>query len=134
MADDIDIRNGLKTRLATISGLTPYAHIPGQMNTPAATVARRRTKFDAVMADGADDWEYVVTVFIPYNEPELAQTLMSDYVARTGAESIKAAIEAEETLGGVVDFAHVREAAEDEIRQVGGVAHLAVDFFIEITG
>lgn len=136
MADDIDIRNGLKTRLLTIPSLAAYNHIPGAMITSpaAACVSRRGTKFDVVMGDGADDWEYAVTVFIPYTDPELAQAQMSDYVKRTGPTSIKAAIEGEKTLGGVVDFAHVREALEEEIRQVGGVPHLAVEFVIEITG
>jgi hypothetical protein len=143
-AGDMAIRNGLKTRLLTIPTLTAYNHVPGQMNTPAACVSRARTAYDATMADGSDDSEYIVTVFVPYADPDLAQQLMSVYLARTGANSVKACIEGDvrlggalpgdQTLGGVVDFAIVKEAGEDEIRMVNGFEHLAVDFKIDVTG
>jgi hypothetical protein len=134
LANDSAIRSGLKTRLETISGLTVYKFVPGQINVPAAIVQRRRTGFDAVMAAGADDWEYVATLLVGWADPEVAQATMSDFLARTGATSVKAAIEGDETLGAVVDFAHVREAGEEEIRQYNDIPYLAVDFTIEVTG
>lgn len=134
MADDADIRTGLKTRLDTITGLSVYKWVPGQINTPAAMIQRRRTEYDKTMADGSDDWEYLVTVLVSWADPEVAQAAMSEYLARTGTKSIKAAIEADDTLGGVVDFAHVREAGEEEIRAVNEISYLAVDFTIGVTG
>lgn len=133
MADDATIRTGLKTRLDTITGLSVYKFVPGQINAPAAIIQRRRTNFDATMADGADDWEYVVTMLCSWADPNLAQTKMSGYLARTGSTSVKAAIETDETLGGAVDFAHVREALEEEIRQYNEISYLSVDFIIAIT-
>ena len=132
MASDTSIREGLATRLATISGLTAYDHIPGQINPPAATISRRLTQFDSVMARGADDFEYVVRVLVPNADPKLAQKTMSDYLAGSGAKSIKAAIEGDQTLGGVADFARVREANEEGITQVGEVDYMAVDFIVEV--
>jgi len=132
MASDAQIRDGLVTRLQTISGLTGYDHVPGQVNVPAATVSRRLTRFDSVMARGADDFEYVVRVLVSNADPKLAQEAMSLYLAGSGASSIKAAIEGDQTLGGVVDFARVREAGEEGITQVGEVDYLAVDFVVEV--
>lgn len=134
MANDAAIRDGLVVRLQAITGLSAYDHVPGQVNTPAAIVSRRLSRFDAVMADGADDYEYVITVLIPYAEPSLAQAAMSEYLARTGTKSIKAAVEGDRTLAGVVHFARVREAGEEEIREVNANPHLAVDFVVEVTG
>lgn len=133
MADDATIRTGLKTRLETITGLSVYKFVPGQINVPAAIVQRRRTAYDATMADGSDDWEYVATLLCSWADPEVAQAKMSTFLARTGATSVKAAIEGDATLGGVVDFAHVREAGEEEIRQYNEISYLAVNFVIEVT-
>lgn len=133
MANDAAIRAGLVTRLETIAGLTATPFLPKRINAPAAAVQRRQTRYDATMADGSDDWEYVITVFVAWNESEIAQTAMSNYLARTGATSIKAAIEAEDTLGGVVDFTRVREAGEEQIRTAGEIEYLAVDFILDIT-
>ena len=136
MASDASIRDGLVTRLQTIAGLTAYDHIPGHVNAPAATVSRRLLRFDSVMARGADDFEYVVRVLVPNADPKLAQEQMSEYLAGSTAEnakSIKGAIEAGPTLGGVADFARVREANEEGNTQVGEVDYMAVDFVIEVT-
>jgi hypothetical protein len=133
VASDVSIRDGLATRLATITGLTAYDHVPGQINAPAATVSRRVTRFDSVMARGADDFEYVVRVLVSNADPKVAQEQMSEYLAGSGGKSIKAAIEGDQTLGGVVDFARVREANEEGIAQVGEVDYLAVDFVVEVT-
>lgn len=133
MASDVSIRDGLVTRLQTITGLTGYDHIPGQINAPAATVSRRQTRFDSVMARGADDFEYLVRVHVPFADPKLAQEQMSEYLAGSGAKSIYAAIDGDDTLGGVADFSRVREAGEEAIANVGGVDYLAVDFVIEVT-
>lgn len=133
MASDTSIRDGIVTRLQTIAGLTAYDHIPGHVNVPAATVSRRVTRFDSVMARGADDFEYVVRVLVSNADPKLAQEQMSEYLAGSGAKSIKAAIEGDQTLAGVVDFARVREAAEEGITHVGDVDYMAVDFVVEVT-
>lgn len=133
MANDASIRTALKSALDDIAGLTVYKHVPGQVNVPAAMIQRRRTEYDKTMADGSDDWEYVVTVLVSWADPEVAQAAMSTYLARTGATSIKATVESDATLGGVVDFAHVREAGEEQIRAVNEIEYLAVDFVIGVT-
>lgn len=132
MASDAQIRDGLVTRLQTITGLTAYDHVPGQVNAPAATVSRRLTRFDSVMARGADDFEYVVRILVSTADPKLAQEAMSLYLAGSGGASIKAAIEGDQTLGGVANFARVSEASEEGITSVGEVDYLAVDFTVEV--
>lgn len=133
MASDADIRDGIVTRLSTIAGLTAYDHVPGDANLPAAMVSRRVTRFDSVMGRGADDFEYVVTVAVSWADRKLAQEEMSLYLAGSGAKSIYAAIDGDQTLGGVADFARVREAGEEEARDMAGVLCMTVDFICEVT-
>lgn len=134
MASDKTIRDELVTRLRTVDGLTGYDHVPGRVNLPAAVVQRRRTAFDATMARGSDDFEYFVTVMVPWADMDLAQELMSAYLDTASDKSIKAAVEGGGgNLGGSVDWVRVREAGEEEIREVAGIQVLAVDFTVEAT-
>lgn len=133
MATDVAIRNGLADALDAIPGLTAYGHIPSRANLPAALVARRVTRFDSTMARGADDFEFVITVCVPFADPLVAQDTMSAFLATDGPDSVKATIESDQTLGGVVDFARVREAGEEQIRDFAGVPCMAVEFTVEVT-
>ncbi len=133
MTDDITVRQALAAALGAIEGLSAYAWQPGAVNLPAAVVSRASTDFDKSMARGSDDFEYTVTVLVQYADPEVAQRAMSAYLATAGASSIKAAVELDQTLGGVVDFARVRSAGREDPRQVGDVPCLAVDFTVEVT-
>lgn len=135
MASDREIREGLKARMETIPGVTGYTRVPGQVNVPAAIVQRRVTRYDSTMARGSDDFEYVVTVVVSWADTTVAQDAMSAYLDTADDRSVKAAIEGDQDLGGVVHFARVREAGEELVRTYGngGAEYLTVDFMIEIT-
>lgn len=133
MASDVDIRDGLVTRLETIDGLKGYDHVPDSAYLPAAVVERRMTRFDSTMARGSDEFEYTVTVLVSYAVPRTAQEAMSAYMAGSGASSIKAAVEGGDTLGGAAHFARVASASQEEVREVGSVQALAVEFVVEVT-
>ncbi len=133
MASVSAIRDGLKTRLATISGLAAYDTVPGQINPPAAVVTRRRTAFDATMARGSDDLTFVVLLFVSFAEHHTAQEDLDAYLAGSGAASVKAAVEVDPSLGGTCDFARVAAAEADRVVTYAGVDYLAVEFIVEVT-
>lgn len=133
MASISAIRDGLKTRLETISGLRAHDTVPGQINPPAAVVRRRQINFDSTMARGSDDFLFTITLLIQFGENRNAQNQLDAYLAGSGTLSIKAAIEGEQTLGGVVDFARVAQAGEDALMEYNGVEYLSVDFTVEVT-
>lgn len=127
------IRDGLKARLETIPGLRAHDTVPGQINPPAAVVRRTSIAFDATMGRGSDDLTFVVTLFVQVGNDRTAQDALDGYLATSGATSIKAAVEGEETLGGIVSFARVASAGEDVLVEYAGVQYLSVDFVIEVT-
>lgn len=131
MATVAQIRDGLKTRLDTISGLRGHARMPATLNPPAAVAYRRSTTPDATM-DGADDWLFAITVFVQYTDEPTAQTNLDAYLAPSGANSIRAAIDADGTLGGVVDYAVVQRIEADRIVEWSGIKYLAADLVIEV--
>lgn len=133
MTADSAIRAGLVEALDALPVLSAKAYMPGQVNGHTAVVSRERTSFDSTMARGSDDFRYTVMVLVPNTLPEVAQTEMSNYLDTASAYSIKAAVELDKTLGGVVDFAHVSEAGPERVVSVGEIDYLAVDFTVEVT-
>lgn len=132
MASIPAIRDGLKTRLATITGLRAYDVVPGQIAAPAAVVKRRRTNYDVTFG-GDHDFEFTVSLFVQAADQRSAQDALDAYLATSGAGSIIGAIEGDKTLGGIVSFAVVRDAGEDRLVDYAGVEYLSVDFLIEVT-
>ena len=113
MASMMALREGIATRLATIDELNVYAFIPDTIVTPAAIVAPGEEAFiqwDTSMSRGSDDYTFRVTLLLPRGSDQDGQAKLDAYLAGSGAESVKTAIEGDETLGGVADWAHVTEA------------------------
>lgn len=100
-----DVRKGLKDRLATISGLTPYATMPASPRSPSAAVIPRTREL--LTMDG--QWRYTFAVWLYINPSDLtrAQTEFDEYLTEDGAKSIEAAIEGDQSLGGIAQYAVV---------------------------
>jgi uncharacterized membrane protein len=128
-----ELKKGLAARLETIAGLRVHTTPPGAITPPAAVIRRAQTRYDATMARGSDDHGFVVTVFVPLVSDAHAQPALDAYLAPSGTSSIKAAIEADPSLGGVAHFARVVSAEEDRTIEYGGVVYVAVDWIVEVT-
>jgi hypothetical protein len=131
MATVQEIREGIDDRLATIAGLRHSPTVPTVPNPPHAYVKRRQTVFGVSM-DGEDDTTFAVTVLMPWAEQKTAQETIDEYLASTGAKSIKAAIDADPTLGGIVDYAHATLVEDERITVFAGIEYLATDIVVEV--
>ena len=131
MATFEQIREGLATRLETIAGLNVYRKAPGNITVPAAIVRRRETRYDVTL-DGADDTTFGITVFVSFANVEVGHEALDGYLDPAGSSSVVAAIHAEPTLGGVVDFARVASAEGERITNYAGVDYLSVEFVVEV--
>ena len=136
MATFSSIRDGLKTRLATISGVTVYDTVPDFLDPPAIIIAPFNTlNFDTTMARGADTYEIPVILYIQRVNAASAQDSLDAFLASSGGSSVKAAIEGDLTLGGAALSARVVSATdygEYEVSQ--GTSYLGVTFNIEVIG
>lgn len=131
MATNDAIREGLADRLETIAGLQVYPRPPGSIVVPAAVVRRRNTNYDVTL-DGLDDTTWAVTVFVSFANTDVSVTGLDEYVSPAGASSVVAAIHADPTLGGVVDFARVVNAEGEKVTNYAGTDYLSAEFVIEI--
>lgn len=67
--------------------------------------------FDATMQRGADEWLFTLQVFVAEGVSESSQVRLDEYLEPFGPRSVKAVLEADETLGGLVDDVTVTEAS-----------------------
>ena len=132
MATVNEIREALADQIATaIPSLQVSPRSPGSITVPAAVVRRRTTTYDVTM-DGADDTTYGVTVFASFANTDVGTQQLDDYLAPSGAKSVPAAIQADPTLGGVVDYCHVASAEGETVRNYAGIDYLSAELVIEI--
>lgn len=136
MASVTALRNAIKTRLATIDGLTAYARMPKEVNVPAAVVLPQpgaAIEFDATMGRGSDDFVFVVTVVITDVIEDLGQAELDPYLDGAGAQSIKQVLEADGTLGGVAHHLHVAAVVDYGEITFAGRPYIGAEFLIRVT-
>ena len=84
-----DVRDGLKTRLQTISGLRCYDLIPDQVNPPTAIVGQLDFTFDIDNARGLDLANVDVIVIVQRFSERAGQNRLDSYLSGSGSTSIK---------------------------------------------
>lgn len=127
------VRDSLKTRLETISGLRAYDLIPDTVTPPAAIVGQLDFTFDIDNARGLDQAQVDVLVIVQRFSERSGQNLLDLYLSGSGASSIKAAIEGDRTLGGVVNTLRVT-GAEAGTYESQGVEFLSYRYRLTIWG
>ena len=128
-----NVRSGLKTRLATISGLKTYDYIPDSVNVPGAVVGQLDLDFDASLNRGLDRASCTILLIVGRMSESAGQTKLDGYLASSGSTSVKAAIEADVTLGGAVQTLRVTNATAGSV-QVAATDYLAYRYTVELIG
>ena len=126
------VRDGIKTRLQTISGLRVWDVIPDQVTPPGAVVGQLDFTFDIDNARGVDLANVDVYVIVQRMDARSGQNKLDEYLG-SGAKSIKTAIEADRTLGGTVNTLRVTRAEAGTYLQ-GDVTFLSYRYSLTIWG
>ena len=127
------VRDGLKTRLQTITGLRAYDLIPDTVVPPCAVVGQLDFTFDIDNARGLDQAQVDVLVIVQRFSERAGQDKLDGYLAGSGSSSIKTAIEGDRTLGGTVNTLRVT-GAEAGTYDSQGVTFLSYRYRITIWG
>lgn len=129
------IMAGLEARLATITGLRTFEYPPASVPVPAALVGFPESiEYDTTMARGADRWSIPILVLVSRASERTARTRLGQYLDSTGATSIKTAIEADKTLGGVVHTTRVVRASTIGSYIVNDVDYVGATFIADVVG
>lgn len=132
MAEIAAVFEGLKARLETIAGLRVREELPGTIQPPTAVLSLEELTFDTTMARGSDDLEVHVHVFTSLSSERAGQRALWTYLAGSGPKSVKAAVEADPTLGGAAMFAEVTTVGDVGLAKIGDVSYYAARFVVRV--
>lgn len=127
-----EIRDGLATRLATITGLRHSADIPDNPNPPIAVVGPNTVSYDTAFQGGLTTYTFVVTVIVARVSERQAQGRLDAYASTSGTQSIKEAIEGDRTLGGKVADVRVTEMTNVGAVLLGEANYIAANFAVTV--
>lgn len=123
------VLEGIEARLQTIEGLRVTAHVPDKVNIPAAFVGVPPIpQYHGTFRMGRFMIEPTVTVLTSAAYARTGQLALADYADPAGPLSIRAAIEADKTLGGAVDDCIVASFEPLGVVRVGDIDYTAGQF------
>lgn len=140
MASISAIRDGLKARLDTISGLRAHAIVVGDVVPPAAVVipgdpsrkAAMVVNYDSTMGRGSDDFLFTILLLVSNKVERVSQDALDAYLDGSGATSIREAIAADGTLGGVAHFTNVTGVRDYGLVSYGGQQYVGAELIVEV--
>lgn len=128
-----EIRAGIAANLDAIEGLQANAYELTNATPPTAFVVPVEVAYDRAMQRGFDLWKLRVTVLVGATTDIGSQKRLDRMLDPSGSESVKAAIESDDTLGGVVDDLHVtRASGYRQYPREGGVTALGAEWDVEV--
>lgn len=125
-----DLRDGIATRLSTISGLRVSDYWRDDPRPPMAMVLPDRIEYDLNANRGADTYIFVISVLVSRADDRAAQDNVDQYIV--GPNSVKTAIESDRTLDGTANTCRVTEMRNYGQVVVGDTIYLQVEFELEV--
>jgi hypothetical protein len=135
------IRQGLAANLSTLK--TTYrdmqvsAYVLANPVLPAIWIKPTTgavTEYHQAMINGQETWSLSVQAFVASGGDIAAQTVLDELLATNGPHSVKAAIEADKTLGGATDDLIVRRCISYlEYQRVDGSLALGAEWIVEVS-
>lgn len=138
MPDLLDVREAIAEKLRAITGWQVNTYMEANPSPPSVHIFPGEIIWDEANARGSDTWELTVQVFVSNNVSDRnAQRLLDEFLAPSGARSVKAALEEERpgacTLGGLVqDLAVTRTSGYVPFALPSGGEVLGADFTVQI--
>lgn len=129
------VRAALAATLATIPGLNTYSEYAEQITIPAALIMPVQGTFITYATmDGALSISLRAVIAVARADGSGGQALIDPYLATSGPQSVFAclATPAGYTLGGVVSYANLTEAASYGPMTIGAIDYLCAHLIVNI--
>jgi hypothetical protein len=128
MAQIGELRSGIATNLATITGLRTAPTIPANVNPPFAIVAPTSADYHQSFRNGMTNYNFTITLVVGLASERTAQNSLDAYCSPTGSSSIRGAIESDRTLSGKAFDCVVSGMRNYGSIQIGDNTYLAAEF------
>ena len=128
------VATGLQARLATITGLRTFSYQPEQENPPFGYPQINRVDYHRAYSGGDVVMDWTVHIVVGRWTDRTAHAALDDYLSYSGSKSVRAAIEADPTLGGVCSTLIVRSGADITSIDANGAQFLVIQLQVEVHG
>lgn len=120
--------NGVPVRV------TAHSDVPGQVEVPAVILELDDIQYDQTMGAGMDEFTFIMLLLVEYQDQRTAQRSLRSFMSRDGGMGkLKAALEADQTLGDLVSVAHMTSVRRIGVIEYGEAAYLGAEIPIEVT-
>lgn len=109
--------------------------VPGQVNVPAAVFEVDNLTWDISMGRGADTFDVIATLLWQDEDSDSAQRSLLSFLSKratSGAGRMKAALEGDQTLGGLVSYAIMSRVRDIGTQTYNGEDYLGAQIVIEV--
>jgi hypothetical protein len=130
-----DVRVAVAARITSGAGLPSVPYPPGTINVPCSIILPAQgMSVDWAVAMDPDDTAATFTlravVLVAPTDDKAATVLLDGYLATEGPSSVRAALRADPTCGGVLDYAVATAVTRYGMVDWGGVPFLSADIAI----
>lgn len=131
MADINAVAAALANRIAT-TGVRAFPYAPGQIVPPAAVVIPDRPAilYGQTM-DGEVNLNFLAIVLLSAANDTSGQTALNSFVASSGAQSVNAAVNADPSLAGTVEYAIVLQVGTYGMIEYSGQQYIGASFLVQ---
>lgn len=126
------LRQGLGARLQTITGLRASNYAPDRVSVPAYAIELASLNYDQTFGRRVNEVPFTVRIYTSRADDKAGQDRLDAFIDPTGAVSVKAAIEADTTLGGVAETCRVVSLDNYGVYEVGGTAYFGAEFSVSV--
>lgn len=127
-----NIHDAIARALATIPGLRVADHLPEQVSPPMAVIQIQSVTYHRAMQGGSSEWAYVISLIAGRMGDRAAQRTLDGWMSWDGAQSVRAAIEADRTLDGTCDSLLVQDMITVRPLSIGDASYLTCEFNLTI--
>lgn len=133
------VREGIIANAATtgaVNGakLTVYAGRPNSITEPAFLIGQMAINYNSTMANGMQELVVSGELLVSTADDRVGWERLSAYLKGTGPTSLRAAIESDQSLGGVASYTTVVNVETDNEKIYAGISYLGADIIISVAG
>lgn len=114
--------------------MTTYDWVPSDVEAPCIYPADWGIDWDRTMGRGTDEYEVTLHLLCARIDDREGQRMLAGYMKGAGPSSVKAAIEADRTLGGAVDTLRVARSVGPRKYDIGEASYAGADITVRLFG
>jgi hypothetical protein len=127
------VRAGLAANLDAIPDIQVSAYMLSNPTPPAIEIHPSQTDYDLALKRGLDRWRFTVRAFVGLTSDIGAQKRLDRMLASSGSESVKAAVESNPSLSGVIeDLRVINASGYRQYLREGASAVLGAEWEVEV--